>query len=157
MTVDTHHAARATELGASTPQGPEQPGGELALADASRERLMQRFQSAEQAQRFLEPFSSVCNHFRPHRHRLTATAYRRLMDEQRQTRRVVTRFQLPAKSATDRPTGTSSVPATLINLTTPDWARKFRLKLVQTRANFSEHCGRLGAPELLKAFSLIIS
>ena len=51
---------------------------------------MQRFKSPEQAQRFLEPFSSVCNHFRPRRHRLTATAYRRLMDEQRQTWREVT-------------------------------------------------------------------
>ena len=46
--------------------------------------------SPEQAQRFLEPFSSVCNHFRPRRHRLTATAYRSLMDEQRQIWREVT-------------------------------------------------------------------
>ena len=51
---------------------------------------MQPFKSAEQAQRFLEPFSTVCNHFRPRRHRLTAAAYRRLMDEQRQTWREVT-------------------------------------------------------------------
>jgi putative transposase len=51
---------------------------------------MQRFKSAEQAQRFLEPFSTVCNHFRPRRHRLRATAYRRLMDEQRQIWREVT-------------------------------------------------------------------
>jgi putative transposase len=51
---------------------------------------MQRFKSPEQAQRFLEPFSSVCNHFRPRRHRLTATTYRRLMNEQRQTWREVT-------------------------------------------------------------------
>jgi putative transposase len=51
---------------------------------------MQRFKSPEQAQRFLEPFSSVCNHFRPRRHRLTATVYRRLMNEQRQTWREVT-------------------------------------------------------------------
>ena len=51
---------------------------------------MQRFKSSEQAQRFLEPFSAVCNDFRPRRHRLTATAYRRLMDEQRQTLREVT-------------------------------------------------------------------
>jgi len=60
------------------------------LPTRQRERRMQRFKSAEQAQRFLEPFSSVCNHFRPRRHRLTATAYRRLMDEQRQTWREVT-------------------------------------------------------------------
>ncbi len=51
---------------------------------------MQRFKSSGQAQRFLEPFSTVCNHFRQRRHRLTATAYRRLMDEQRQTWREVT-------------------------------------------------------------------
>jgi hypothetical protein len=48
------------------------------------------FKSPEQAQRFLEPFSSVCNHFRPRRHRLAATAYRQLMDEQRATWREVT-------------------------------------------------------------------
>jgi putative transposase len=60
------------------------------LPTRQRERRMQRFKSPEQAQRFLEPFSSVCNHFRPRRHRLTATAYRRLMNEQRQTWREVT-------------------------------------------------------------------
>jgi len=59
------------------------------LPTRQRERRMQRFKSPEQAQRFLEPFSSVCNHFRPRRHRLTATAYRRLMEEQRQTWREV--------------------------------------------------------------------
>jgi len=51
---------------------------------------MQRFKSPEQAQRFLEPFSTVCNHFRLRRHRLTAAAYRQLMDEQRQIWREVT-------------------------------------------------------------------
>jgi len=60
------------------------------LPTRQRERRMQRFKSPEQAQRFLEPFSTVCNHFRPRRHRLTATAYRRLMEEQRQTWREVT-------------------------------------------------------------------
>jgi putative transposase len=60
------------------------------LPTRQRERRMQRFKSPEQAQRFLEPFSTVCNHFRPRRHRLTAAAYRRLMDEQRQTWREVT-------------------------------------------------------------------
>jgi putative transposase len=60
------------------------------LPTRQRERRMQRFKSAEQAQRFLEPFSAVCNHFRPRRHRLTATTYRWLMDEQRQTWREVT-------------------------------------------------------------------
>ena len=37
-----------------------------------RERILQRFKSAGHAQRFLEPFSPVCNQFRPRRHRLSA-------------------------------------------------------------------------------------
>jgi putative transposase len=32
-----------------------------------RERVLQRFKSPEHAQRFLEPFSALCNHFRPRR------------------------------------------------------------------------------------------
>jgi putative transposase len=60
------------------------------LPTRQRERRMQRFKSSEQAQRFLDPFSTICNHFRPRRHRLTAAAYRRMMDEQRQTWREVT-------------------------------------------------------------------
>jgi putative transposase len=46
-----------------------------------RERAMQRFKSPEQAQRFLETFSAVCNHFRPRRHRLSAGCYRQIMRE----------------------------------------------------------------------------
>ena len=46
-----------------------------------RERAMQRFKSPEQAQRFLETFSAVCNHFRPRRHRLAAGCYRQIMHE----------------------------------------------------------------------------
>ena len=46
-----------------------------------RERRMQRFKSAYQAQSFLEPFSAVFNHFRPRRHLLTATCYRAVIDE----------------------------------------------------------------------------
>src|SRR3981081_3328110 len=60
------------------------------LPTRQRERRMQRFKSAEQAQRFLEPFSSVCNHFRPRRHRLTADVYRQFMREERQVWREVT-------------------------------------------------------------------
>jgi putative transposase len=48
------------------------------LPTRKRERVLQRFKSAEHAQRFLGPFSAVCNHFRPRRHRLTASAYRHL-------------------------------------------------------------------------------
>jgi len=39
------------------------------------------FKSPEQAQRFLETFSAVCNHFRPRRHRLSAERYRQTMGE----------------------------------------------------------------------------
>jgi putative transposase len=45
------------------------------LPTRKRERILQRFKSAEHAQRFLVPFSAVSNHFRPRRHRLTASAY----------------------------------------------------------------------------------
>ena len=48
------------------------------LPTRKRERVLQRFKSAEHAQRFLGPFSAVFNHFRPRRHRLTASAYRQL-------------------------------------------------------------------------------
>ena len=44
-----------------------------------RERVLQRFKSAEHAQSFLEPFSAVCNQFRPRRHRLSAQHYREIM------------------------------------------------------------------------------
>jgi putative transposase len=46
------------------------------LPTCKRERVLQRFKSAEHAQRFLVPFSAVSNHFRPRRHRLTASSYR---------------------------------------------------------------------------------
>jgi hypothetical protein len=46
-----------------------------------RERAMQPFSSPEQAQRFLQTFSAVCNHFRPRRHRLSAARYRQIMRE----------------------------------------------------------------------------
>jgi putative transposase len=46
-----------------------------------RERVLQRFKSPEHAQRFLEPFSAVCNQFRPRRHRLSADQYREIMND----------------------------------------------------------------------------
>ena len=46
-----------------------------------RERVLQRFKSAEHALRFLGPFSAMCNHFRPRRQRLTASAYRDICTE----------------------------------------------------------------------------
>jgi putative transposase len=48
------------------------------LPTRKRERILQRFKSAEHAQRFLVPFSAVSNHFRPRRHRLTASNYRQV-------------------------------------------------------------------------------
>jgi hypothetical protein len=48
------------------------------LPTRKRERVLQRFKSAEHAQRFLVPFSAVSNHFRPRRHRLTASNYRQV-------------------------------------------------------------------------------
>jgi putative transposase len=42
-----------------------------------RERQMQRYKSAEQAQRFLSDHSMIHGHFRLHRHLMTAGEYRR--------------------------------------------------------------------------------
>ena len=44
-----------------------------------RERILQRFKSVQHAQSFLEPFSTVCNQFRPRRHHLSAHNYREVM------------------------------------------------------------------------------
>ena len=41
-----------------------------------RERTMRRFKSAGQAQRFLSAFELIVGHFRPRRHRFTASACR---------------------------------------------------------------------------------
>jgi putative transposase len=57
-----------------------------------RERVLQRFKSAEHAQRFLEPFSAVCNQFRPRRHRLSAQQYRKIMRDRFATWREVVRL-----------------------------------------------------------------
>jgi putative transposase len=46
-----------------------------------RERALQRCKSPEPAQRFLEPFSAVCNPFRPRRHLLPAEQCRQLRAE----------------------------------------------------------------------------
>ena len=42
-----------------------------------RERRMRRFKSPGHAQRFLAAYGPIAGHFRPRRHRPTATAYRR--------------------------------------------------------------------------------
>jgi len=41
-----------------------------------RERRMRRFKDPGHAQRFLAAYGPIASHFRPRRHRLTATAYR---------------------------------------------------------------------------------
>ena len=46
-----------------------------------RERALQRFTSPAHAQRFLEPFGAVYNHFRPRRHLLPAEQYRQMRTE----------------------------------------------------------------------------
>src|SRR5207302_10451192 len=51
------------------------------LPTRKRERVLQRFKSAEHAQCFLGPFSAVSNHFRPRRHLLTASSYRTIRTE----------------------------------------------------------------------------
>ncbi len=57
-----------------------------------RERVLQRFKSPEHAQRFLEPFSAVHNHFRPRRHLLAADAYRQIRTERFQQWREAARL-----------------------------------------------------------------
>ncbi|MGH8069288.1 MAG: IS6 family transposase [Candidatus Entotheonellia bacterium] len=44
-----------------------------------RERRMQRFKSPGRAQRFLAAYGPIAQHFRPRRHRLSASAYRQEM------------------------------------------------------------------------------
>ncbi len=60
------------------------------LPTRKRERVLQRFKSAEHAQRFLGPFSAVGNHFRPRRHLLTASTYRQIRAERQTIWRDVT-------------------------------------------------------------------
>ena len=58
-----------------------------------RERVLQRFKSPGHAQRFLEPFGAVQNHFRPRRHLLAAKHYRSLRIERFQQWREAARLQ----------------------------------------------------------------
>ena len=55
-----------------------------------RERRMRRFKSPGHAQRFLAAYGPIASHFRPRRHRLTATAYRQTRTERFATWRAVT-------------------------------------------------------------------
>jgi len=55
-----------------------------------RERRMRRCKSPGHAQRFLAAYGPIASHFRPRRHRLTATAHRRTRDERFATWRAIT-------------------------------------------------------------------
>src|SRR6185295_19316880 len=55
-----------------------------------RERRMQGFKSPGQAQRFLAAYGPIAQHFRPHRHRLSAPAYRQKMRKRIQRWREIT-------------------------------------------------------------------
>jgi putative transposase len=60
------------------------------LPTRKRAGVLQRFKSAEHAQRLLGPFSAVSNHFRLRRHLLTASAYRQLRTQRYAVWREVT-------------------------------------------------------------------
>ncbi len=57
-----------------------------------RERVLQRCKSPDHAQRFLEPFSAVCHHVRPRRHRLSAAQYRQIRTHRFQQWREIVRL-----------------------------------------------------------------
>jgi putative transposase len=59
------------------------------LPARERERVLQRFTSAQHAQSFLAPSSAVCNQFRPRRHRLSAHHSREIMRDRFHTRQEV--------------------------------------------------------------------
>jgi hypothetical protein len=61
-----------------------------------RERAMKRFKSVRHAQRFLSAFSGISAHFRPRRHRLSATQWRTEIDERFAVWRAVTALDAAA-------------------------------------------------------------
>ena len=61
-----------------------------------RERAMKRFKSVRHAQRFLSAFSGISAHFRPRRHRLSATGWRTEMAERFAVWREVTELDAAA-------------------------------------------------------------
>ena len=61
-----------------------------------RERAMKRFTSVRHAQRFLSAFSGISAHFRPRRHRLSATQWRTVIDERFAVWREVTALDAAA-------------------------------------------------------------
>jgi putative transposase len=61
-----------------------------------RERAIKRFKSVRHAQQFLSAFSSISTHFRPRRHRLSATGWRTEMAERLTLWREVTALDTAA-------------------------------------------------------------
>ena len=61
-----------------------------------RERHMQRFKSPGQAQRFLSAYGPIAQHFRPRRHRFTASEYRQELKNRFQIWREITTPALAA-------------------------------------------------------------
>ncbi len=68
-----------------------------------RERRMKRCKSPGYAQRFLAAYRPIANHFRPRRHRLTATAYRRHRDRANATWREVTGVAAAGSTSCPKP------------------------------------------------------
>jgi putative transposase len=61
-----------------------------------RVRRMQGFSSPGHAQRFLSTYGPIAQHFRPHRHRFSAPAYREEMQQRFQSWREITTPALAA-------------------------------------------------------------
>lgn len=61
-----------------------------------REKIMRRFKSPGQAQRFLSAQGPLREHFRPKRHKLSASAYRAKMREQFEVWNEVTKLSIAA-------------------------------------------------------------
>jgi putative transposase len=61
-----------------------------------RERRMQRFKSPGQAQRFLSAYGPIAQHFRPRRHRFSASVYRQELGKRFQIWREITTLALAA-------------------------------------------------------------
>jgi putative transposase len=61
-----------------------------------RERRLQRFKSPGHAQRFLSAYGPIAQHFRPHRHRLSAPVYRQEMENRFHSWQDITATELAA-------------------------------------------------------------
>jgi transposase-like protein len=64
-----------------------------------RERRMQGFKSSGHAQRFLSAYGPIAEHFRPRRHRLSASAYRQEMQRRFATWQELTTLSTAAQTS----------------------------------------------------------